>query len=86
MYGWGGAGRILYQKAYCKCFVSPKNVRRLVEVVADQPRMNLHAVDNSGMELREGVEEGGVTALTCGMFPNRETLQPTILDSGIFLV
>ena len=28
-------------------------------------------------ELRVGVEEGGVTALTWGVFPNREILQTT---------
>merc|ERR1740124_2028107 len=86
VFGWGGAGGFVYQKAYCECFVSPENVRRLVEMVAERPRMNLYAVDNSGRELREGVEEGGVTALTWGVFPNREVLQPTIFDSGIFLV
>jgi methylenetetrahydrofolate reductase (NADPH) len=48
--------------------------------------MNLYAVNNSGQELRVGVEEGGITALTWGVFPNREILQPTIFDPSTFLV
>jgi len=48
--------------------------------------MIMYAVNNAGQELRVGVEEGGVTALTWGVFPNREILQPTIFDPDTFLV
>jgi methylenetetrahydrofolate reductase (NADPH) len=48
--------------------------------------MNLYAVNNAGQDLRVGVEEGGITALTWGVFPNREILQPTIFDPSTFLV
>lgn len=85
-FGWGGPGGVVYQKAYCECFASPENTNRLLAMVSDRPSMNLYAVNNSGQELRVGVEEGGVTALTWGVFPNREILQPTIFDPAIFLV
>lgn len=85
-FGWGGPGGVVYQKAYCECFTSPENTNRLLAMVSDHPSMNLYAVNNSGQELRVGVEEGGVTALTWGVFPNREILQPTIFDPSTFLV
>ena len=85
-FGWGGAGGYVYQKAYCECFVSPENANKLVAMVTDNPSMNLYAVNNFGRELRVGVEEGGITALTWGVFPNREILQPTIFDPKAFLV
>jgi methylenetetrahydrofolate reductase (NADPH) len=85
-FGWGGPGGVVYQKAYCECFASPENTNRLVEMISNHPSMNLYAVNNSGQELRVGVEEGGITALTWGVFPNREILQPTIFDPSTFLV
>ena len=85
-FGWGGAGGYVYQKAYCECFVSPENANKLVAMVTDNPSMNLYAVNYFGRELRVGVEEGGITALTWGVFPNREILQPTVFDPKAFLV
>lgn len=86
VFGWGGKGGRVYQKAYVECFVSPKKANRLTQMVTDNPNLNLYAVNFTGHEMRVGVEEGGVTALTWGVFPNREILQPTIFDPEIFLV
>jgi len=86
IYGWGGSGGYVYQKAYCECFVSPENAQKLVSMVTDNQSMNLYAVNNMGRELRVGLEEGGATALTWGVFPNREILQPTIFDPSTFLI
>jgi methylenetetrahydrofolate reductase (NADPH) len=85
-FGWGGPGGYVYQKAYCECFASPEETNRLVAMVTTRPSMNLYAVNVAGQELRVGVEEGGVTALTWGAFPNREILQPTIFGPDTFLV
>ena len=86
-YGWGGPSGYVYQKGYCEFFVSPENAQKLVELVTKQPSMNLYAVNNFGKELRVGTgTEGGVTALTWGVFPNREILQPTIFDPDTFLI
>jgi len=85
-FGWGGAGGYIYQKAYCECFVSPENAEKLVTMVTKNPSMNLYAISNLGLEMTVGVDEGGITALTWGVFPNREILQPTIFDPKTFLV
>lgn len=86
VFGWGGNGGRVYQKAYVECFVSPDKADILTKMVTDNPNLNLYAVRFNGQELRVGVEDGGVTALTWGVFPNREILQPTIFDPEIFLV
>ena len=69
-----------------QCFCSPENTHRLVEMVKKHDSMNLYAVNVLGHQLQEGIELGGVTALTWGVFPNREILQPTIFDPSTFLV
>eukprot|EP00986_Skeletonema_menzelii_P002869 scaffold840_cov199-Skeletonema_menzelii.AAC.3 len=85
-FGWGGKGGRVYQRGYFECFVSPDKTNRLTSMVTKHPSMIMYAVNNAGQELRVGVEEGGVTALTWGVFPNREILQPTIFDPDTFLV
>jgi len=86
VFGWGGKGGRVYQKAYFEFFLSPDKVEILSQMVTHHPNLNLYAVNYAGRDLRVGVEEGGVTALTWGVFPNREILQPTIFDPDIFLV
>ena len=85
-FGWGGAGGHVFQKGYCECFVSPDNLQKLVTIVTDHKSLNLYAVNNREEELKVNVEEGGVTALTWGVFPCREIQQPTIFDPNTFLV
>jgi len=85
-FGWGGTGGYVYQKAYCECFVCPDNVQKLVGMVKEHESMNLYAVNYHGEEITVGIVEAGVTALTWGVFPCREILQPTIFDPDTFLV
>jgi methylenetetrahydrofolate reductase (NADPH) len=85
-FGWGGPGGYIYQKAYCECFCSPENAGRLMEMTKRHSSVNLYAVNNAGEQIQQGIELGGVTALTWGVFPNREIIQPTIFDPDTFLV
>jgi methylenetetrahydrofolate reductase (NADPH) len=71
IFGWGGAGGYVYQKEYCECFCSPKHANALVEMIRQRPSMNLYAVNHRGEEMKVGLELGGVSALTWGVFPNR---------------
>eukprot|EP00980_Cylindrotheca_fusiformis_P004703 scaffold993_cov110-Cylindrotheca_fusiformis.AAC.13 len=86
VFGWGSSGGYVYQKEYCECFCSPKRAEALFQMVKEHPALNLYAVNNAGKEVQVGLELGGVTALTWGVFPNREILQPTIFDPSSFLV
>ena len=71
-------------QAYIEFFTSPENLRVIMDVVRDKPNLNVHAVDSSGNHVYSGAK--GVTALTWGVFPNKEILQPTIFDSDTFVV
>ncbi|GMH52474.1 hypothetical protein TrLO_g7807 [Triparma laevis f. longispina] len=83
VFGWGGKGGYCYQKAYVECFVSPENFAKLLESAEKRDSLNLYGLNSKG-EVKIGQEGGGVTALTWGVFPNREVLQPTVFDPEIF--
>jgi hypothetical protein len=61
VFGWGGKGGKVYQKAYFECFVSPDKADRLTQMITQHPSINMYAINNAGQDLRAGVEEGGVT-------------------------
>jgi methylenetetrahydrofolate reductase (NADPH) len=85
-FGWGSPGGYIYQKSYCELFCSPDKMQRLVDMVERHETMNLYAVNIRGDEIKRGSYPGGITALTWGVFPNREILQPTVFDPSTFLV
>ena len=84
VFGWGGKGGRVYQKAYVECFCSPESLGRLRAAAERDPHINYCAVNKDGEVLSHGVS--GVTALTWGAFPSREVQQPTIFDPQVFLV
>jgi methylenetetrahydrofolate reductase (NADPH) len=84
--GWGGTGGYVYQKEYCECFCSPPHAHTLLKTIEKHPSMVMYAVNSKGIQLRSSGEVGAVTALTWGVFPHREIVQPTIFDPDVFLV
>ncbi len=85
VFGWGGAGGRVYQKAYIEFFTSPELLQIILDVVRMKPHLNVHAVDSNHQQpLYAGLK--GVTALTWGVFPNKEILQPTVFDPDTFVV
>jgi methylenetetrahydrofolate reductase (NADPH) len=53
-------------------------------MVNEHESMNLYAINAFGDQKRAGATEGGTTALTWGVFSNREIIQPTIFDPATF--
>jgi methylenetetrahydrofolate reductase (NADPH) len=84
IFGWGGPGGRVYQKAYIEFFTSPENLQRLTDLVNQKPNFSFYAVDNNGTF--QCSANKGITALTWGVFPNKEVLQPTIFDPDTFVV
>jgi len=84
VFGWGGPGGRVYQKAYVECFTSPQNLKLLMELCGKRPNLQFYAVDVAGNTYSNGSKKA--TALTWGVFPNNEILQPTIFDPSTFLV
>jgi len=85
MFGWGGPGGFVYQKAYVEFFCSPKVLAELMAVCERHPNLVYHASDHAGNTYTNSTTEGP-TAVTWGVFPNKEILQPTVVDPASFLV
>lgn len=85
-FGWGGPGGRVYQKAYVEFFVSPEDIAIVIQIANKYPSLSLFAVDHANVSIGDSSESKSVTALTWGVFPNREILQPTVFDPETFLV
>jgi len=83
--GWGGAGGYVYQKAYVEFFISPEKFVQLQTAVKEQPSLTYLAVNSSG-EFHGNQRSTNVNAVTWGVFPGKEIIQPTVVDQESFLV
>jgi methylenetetrahydrofolate reductase (NADPH) len=84
VHGWGGKGGYVFQKAYVEFFCSREMFDGLVSLLPDFPHLSYHARNMSGEEYRNTRE--GANAVTWGVFPGREIIQPTVVDTGSFRV
>ena len=82
--GWGGPGGVVYQKAYLELFLSEDKLDAFLSLVDAFASMTYQAVNREG-ELRSNLPHDSVTAVTWGVFPGREIVQPTVVDSESFL-
>merc|ERR1719498_1558211 len=84
--GWGPADGFVYQKAYCEFFCSPETLEKLL-VGFERERLKFFtytAVNLKG-EVRTNVKENSVNAVTWGVFPGEEIIQPTVVDYRSFM-
>ena len=81
--GWGGADGIVYQKAYLELFLSNENLQAFVNQVDDFPSLTYQAIDVEG-ETRSNLRPDAVSAVTWGIFPGNEIIQPTVVDAETF--
>jgi hypothetical protein len=81
--GWGGPGGFVYQKAYVEFFCSPAKLKVLLEELDKHPTLSYHAVNAAGQEYTN-TQGGRVNAVTWGVFPGREIVQPTVVDAVSF--
>lgn len=83
-HGWGPAGGYVYQKAYLEFFVAPHLLDELVKRVERDPRITYYAVNKQG-DLRTNTHSEGPNAVTWGVFPGKEIIQPTIVEAVSFV-
>ena len=84
-YGWGPENGRVYQKAYLEFFVSEKGLLSLKKTIDEKyPSLSYFAVNVKGHVVKRQ-ENPQATAVTWGVFPNREIIQPTIVDPVSFL-
>lgn len=84
--GWGGPGGYIYQKAYVEFFVSKDTLSQLLDIIENFPSLTYHAVDVAGNSFTNNNSEKHVNAVTWGVFPGKEIIQPTIVDSSSFMI
>eukprot|EP00455_Lapot_gusevi_P024419 TRINITY_DN253_c0_g1_i3.p1 TRINITY_DN253_c0_g1~~TRINITY_DN253_c0_g1_i3.p1 ORF type:complete len:301 (+),score=124.36 TRINITY_DN253_c0_g1_i3:73-975(+) len=82
--GWGGPGGYIYQKAYLEFFTSPQQLEKLIQVAKLHPSITYHAINAQGEQLSNCLP--GVNAVTWGVFPGKEIIQPTVVDSQAFAI
>ncbi|GAM88328.1 hypothetical protein ANO11243_063610 [Dothideomycetidae sp. 11243] len=85
IYGWGPRNGYVYQKAYLEVLVSPELVAELITRIEREPEITYFAVNDEG-DLKTNAEpDSGPNALTWGVFPGKEIVQPTIVETVSFL-
>lgn len=83
IFGWGPGGGYVYQKAYVEFFCPPSHWAILEAELARRPAITYHAVNLAGAT-RTNHSSNSVTALTWGVFPGKEIVQPTVVDPKVF--
>lgn len=84
VYGWGPPNGYVYQKAYLEVLVAPELFEEIISRIHDHPDISYYAVSKSG-QLRTNAPSEGPNAVTWGVFPGKEIVQPTIVESISFL-
>jgi methylenetetrahydrofolate reductase (NADPH) len=84
--GWGNPGGYIFQKAYLEFFTSKTNVDCLKKVLKNHPNVNYHIVANSCDFDYTNCDEHQPIAVTWGIFPGKEVIQPTVVDPFAFKI
>ncbi|ETN46962.1 methylenetetrahydrofolate reductase [Cyphellophora europaea CBS 101466] len=84
VHGWGPKGGYVYQKAYLELLVFPSVFDKVMERLDANPNLTYHAVNKDGRLITNAPDEGP-NAVTWGIFPNREIVQPTVVETVSFL-
>ncbi len=74
----------MYQKAYLELLVPPAIYPELRRRIHEHPDLTYYAVTKSG-ELETNAPSEGPNAVTWGVFPGKEIVQPTIVENISFL-
>ncbi|KAL9079283.1 MAG: hypothetical protein Q9157_001806 [Trypethelium eluteriae] len=84
VYGWGPRNGYVFQKAYLEVLVSSEIIAELITRIERNPDLTYYAVNKSG-DLKTNAPADSPTAVTWGVFPGKEIVQPTIVETISFL-
>ena len=82
--GWGDKGGYVYQKAYVEFFVHPRLLKPLMNHIRSFKSMSFQAVNVAGTHF-SNVTSSSINAVTWGVFPGKEIVQPTVVDPLSFM-
>lgn len=83
VYGWGPRNGYVYQKSYLELFVSPDVLSGLITEIERDSDMTYYAVDKLGNLKTNSPDHPN--AVTWGVYPGKEIIQPTIVETISFL-
>ena len=72
------------RKAYLEFFVSPSLLSTLLPHIERDVNMTYYAINKRG-DLRTNSHSEGPNAVTWGVFPGKEIIQPTIVEAISFM-
>ncbi|KAI0640789.1 methylenetetrahydrofolate reduct [Trametes meyenii] len=84
IHGWGPANGYVYQKAYLEFFVPPELLEMLIPHIERDINITYYVINNRG-DLRTNTHSDGPNAVTWGVFPGKEIIQPTIVEAISFM-
>jgi methylenetetrahydrofolate reductase (NADPH) len=83
-FGWGPSNGYVYQKAYLEFFALPDLLDALIPHIERDTAINYYVI-NKGGDLRTNTTSEGPIAVTWGVFPGKEVIQPTIVEAISFM-
>jgi len=84
VYGWGPNNGYVYQKAYLELLVPPSVLGEVISRAEKDADITYYAVNKAG-DLKSNAPSDGPNAVTWGVFPGKEIVQPTIVETISFL-
>ncbi|RXW22154.1 hypothetical protein EST38_g3704 [Candolleomyces aberdarensis] len=84
VFGWGPANGYVYQKAYLEFFVSPEHLKLLLKHIERDSNITYYVINKRG-DLQTNTHSEGPNAVTWGVFPGKEIIQPTIVEALSFM-
>ncbi|KAL0953843.1 hypothetical protein HGRIS_005020 [Hohenbuehelia grisea] len=84
VFGWGPSNGYVYQKAYLEFFVSPTLLNLLLSQIERDSNITYYVINKRG-DLRTNTHSEGPNAVTWGVFPGKEIIQPTIVEAVSFM-
>ncbi|KAG1907826.1 methylenetetrahydrofolate reductase-domain-containing protein [Suillus fuscotomentosus] len=83
-FGWGPSNGYVYQKAYLEFFVGPQLLELLIAHIERDSNMTYYVINKQG-DLRTNTHSDGPNAVTWGVFPGKEIVQPTVVEALSFM-
>ncbi|KAF4610886.1 hypothetical protein D9613_007023 [Agrocybe pediades] len=84
VFGWGPSNGYVYQKAYLEFFVNPTLLSLLITQIERDSNITYYVINRRG-DLRTNNHSDGPNAVTWGVFPGKEIVQPTIVEAVSFM-
>lgn len=81
--GWGPPNGYVYQKAYLELLVAPSLLSEVLQRIKGNKDLTFYATNKSG-DYQSNTGDSP-NAVTWGIFPGREIIQPTIVETISFL-